>query len=97
MKFISGLTHVTETSVTQHTHIYMKAAVSPVRKFLECIPSLKINLIIVESNKMWQNIPDTLCFQLPTSGINVSSLLDLLITLSKSCQYLSIYIINLTP
>jgi len=23
----------------------------------------------VESNKMWQNIPDTLCFQLSTSGI----------------------------
>ena len=27
-----------------------------------------MNLIIVESNKMWQNILDTLCFQLPTSG-----------------------------
>ena len=36
----------------------------------ECIPNLKMNLIGVESIKMWQTIkPDTLCFQQTTSGI----------------------------
>ena len=28
-----------------------------------------MNLIIVKSNKIWQNIPDKLCFQLLTSSI----------------------------
>ena len=80
-----------------HLHLHESCCFSCNEISLSAFQVWKMNLIIVESNKMWQNIPDTLCFQLPTSGINVSSLLDLLITLSKSCQYLSIYILNLTP
>ena len=44
-----------------------------------------------------ENIPDTLCIQLSTSDIKRIGLLDLLTTVSKSCQYHIIYIIDLTP
>lgn len=41
----------------------------PEGNYIKCIPSLKINWIGVESIQLWQNIPDTLCFQRTTSGI----------------------------
>ena len=61
----------------------------------ECIPSLKMNLTGVESFKMWQNIPDTLCFQRTTSGIKRIDFIRS--NLRKPCQYLRIYVIKLIP
>ena len=49
----------------------------------------------VQSIKMKQNMPDTLCFQRTTSGIKHIGFICY--TLRKPCQYLRIYITNLIP
>ena len=79
-----------------------EAAVSSVRKLLRVHSKFqKMHLISVESNKYGKNMSKiyqthfAFNCQLPTQ--NASVLLDLLTTVSKSCQYHIIYVIDLTP
>ena len=58
-----------QTSRETHLHCSARLLFSPWGNYFECIQSLKMHLISVESNKYGKNIPDTLCIQLSTSDI----------------------------